>query len=107
MPAVACAPLDEALLQGFSDSVAARMGLHFPRERWPDLWRGCCAWAAAQHGGDVADCMRRWIAAAPRRDAIQALAAHLAIGETYFFREPACFDALRQRILPPLIAARR
>ena len=107
MPAIVSAPVDEALLQGFSDSVAARMGLHFPRERWPELWRSCCAWAAAVGALDPAECMRAWIAAPPQRSGIEALAAHLTIGETYFFREPACFDTLRERILPPLIAARR
>ena len=107
MATIASAPVDEALLQGFSDSVAARMGLHFPCERWPELWRGCCDWAAAAGASDAADCMREWMATPPQRDAIEALATHLAIGETYFFREPACFDTLRERILPPLIAARR
>lgn len=37
----------------------------------------------------------------------QALIRALAIGETYFFRDRAHFDLLRERILPPLIQRRR
>ncbi len=37
----------------------------------------------------------------------QALMRALTIGETYFFRDEAAFNRLRQHILPDLIAARR
>jgi chemotaxis response regulator CheB len=46
--------------------IAARMELHFPKERWPDLARGL-----------------------------------KTAGETYFFRDPESFEALRRDILPP------
>jgi chemotaxis protein methyltransferase CheR len=36
-----------------------------------------------------------------------ALAKCLAIGETYFFRDPLLFDCLGTQVLPPLIQARR
>src|SRR3990170_1598225 len=35
------------------------------------------------------------------------LASHLTVGETYFFRDHALFEALEKQILPSLIAARR
>ncbi len=35
------------------------------------------------------------------------LSRHLAVGETYFFRDQACFDAIRQTVLPELVAKRR
>jgi chemotaxis protein methyltransferase CheR len=37
----------------------------------------------------------------------RGLAQRLTIGETYFFRNDGCFDALTHEILPRLIAARR
>jgi chemotaxis protein methyltransferase CheR len=42
-----------------------------------------------------------------QHSAWQDLIQRLAIGETYFFRDPAHFDLLRTRILPPLIQQRR
>ena len=41
------------------------------------------------------------------RTGIAALGRHLTNGETYFFREPAALDALREEVLPALIEARR
>jgi chemotaxis protein methyltransferase CheR len=38
---------------------------------------------------------------------LDALIAELTIGETYFFRHPEHFDALRNRVLPELIARNR
>ena len=38
---------------------------------------------------------------------LDLLASHLTIGETYFFRDRACFDALAEHALPALIRARR
>jgi chemotaxis protein methyltransferase CheR len=45
--------------------------------------------------------MRRWMAAPASREAIESLAAHLSVGETYFFREPASFEACANAVLPP------
>ena len=98
--------LSDALLQDFCDSVAVQIGLQFPAERWSELWRGICAWAEAS-GASAQDCMRQWLDTPPTRAQIEALATHLTVGETYFFRDPASFDALATQVLPPLIAARR
>lgn len=38
---------------------------------------------------------------------VEGLIAELTTGETYFFRDRACFDRLEQELLPALIAARR
>jgi len=98
--------LSDSLLQDFCDSLALQIGLHLPAERWPELWRGVCAWADAS-GTDPQDCVQRWLDTAPSRSQIEALAIHLTVGETYFFRDPASFDALASQVLPELIAARR
>lgn len=90
-----------------SGVIVDALGLHFPEQRWPDLQRGLTA-AADEFGfSGLAECVD-WLTAAPLTPAqLQVLAAHLTIGETYFFRERNTFDVLRYQILPELIRSRR
>jgi chemotaxis protein methyltransferase CheR len=99
-------PLPDAVLEQASGFVAARLGLNFPRERWPDLERALRP-AAAEMGFSAMDAYVRWLMSAPLGTAqLELLASKLTIGETYFFREPQAFDAVRQHIVPQLVAAR-
>jgi chemotaxis protein methyltransferase CheR len=95
------------LWQRVSEFVARTTGLHFPAERRPDLQRGLTA-AAAEFGfTDGAGCAN-WLLSTPlTRPQLHALVSHLTVGETYFFREPKAFDALRGSILPELLRRRR
>ena len=98
---------DEALLLQFSNFLARRIGLHFPRPRWPDLLRGLARAAPELACTDLEACMR-WLLTTPlEQRQVEILASHLSVGETYFYREPAVFAALEQHVLPPLIAERR
>ncbi|WP_035056550.1 CheR family methyltransferase [Andreprevotia chitinilytica] len=100
-------PLDDTLLSRFAGFVADSVGLYFPPSRQNDLLRGLTA-AAADFGYANADaCMRALLVKPPSRREIELLARHLTVGETYFFREPAVFDALEQHVLPRLIQSRR
>jgi len=91
----------------FSDFIAGAMGLHFPRERWPDLQRGL-AGAAREFGfEDVSACVDWLLASSLTNVQLEVLASHLTIGETYFFRDTQTLAALSERILPELIRARR
>lgn len=90
-----------------SEFIAERIGLHFPRERRADLWRGLVG--AAQEFGfqDAAECID-WLLASPSTKVqLQVLASHLTIGETYFLRDMPTLAALTERVLPELIRARR
>lgn len=90
-----------------SRCVEAMLGLHFPAARQADLQRGLQE-AAREHGAAREDDFIDWVLAAPRdRSRVQALARHLTIGETYFFREYQTFEVLAETILPALIRARR
>ena len=101
------AVLDAGLLATVSQAVEAQLGLHYPPERWPDLERGLRG-AAAELGFDcVEKCARVLLLAKLERAQIDALAAHLTIGETYFFREPAAFASLASEVFPALAHARR
>lgn len=87
--------------------IAARLGLEFPDGRVADLERGLAeAIRRSAHGAP--EPYLAWLANVPDEDpALRRLAAHLTIGETYFFRDRASFEALEQHVLPSLIASRR
>lgn len=99
--------IQDGLWERVSEFFARSTGLHFPAERRPDLQRGLTA-AAAEFGfPDGASCAD-WLLSTPlTRPQLHALVSHLTVGETYFFREPKAFDALRERILPQLLGGRR
>lgn len=98
------AGLQTAVLNEVSDFIAARMGLHFPEERWPDLARGLGAFGREIGLESVHACARRVMKHELTVREIETLASHLTVGETYFFREPATFAALERDILPALVA---
>lgn len=99
--------LSAPLLSCLSDVLAARIGLHFPAERWGDLERGITAAASAFGMPDAKSCAH-WLLSAPlTHSQIEILASHLTVGETYFFRDRKSFEALEQYVLPALIHSRR
>jgi chemotaxis protein methyltransferase CheR len=99
--------ISETLLSPLSEFVAARMGLHFPKERWRDLTRGIHS-AAQEFDFKDAESCARWLLSSPlTQGQIETLAHHLTIGETYFFREEKALEAITGRILPDLIRSRR
>src|SRR5258708_2814211 len=98
--------LPDQLLSRFSQLIASEMGLHFPRERWPDLERGIRS-AASDFGAADGEAWLHQIFSKPlARAEIEILASALTVGETYFFREKRSFEILSERVLPSLIAAR-
>ncbi len=99
--------LPAQLLDEMAARVEERLGLSFPIERRGELARGIARAAAANHCRDAAHCAR-WLrdnAISPHQ--LAALAAHLTPGETYFWRDPASFEALRRSVLPGLVQRRR
>ncbi len=98
--------LPDLLLSGLSDFVAARIGLHFPQERWRDLERGLVAATPALGQADAESCVRWLLSASLTQSHIETLASHLTIGETYFFREKRSLEILEMQIVPELLRAR-
>jgi chemotaxis protein methyltransferase CheR len=87
--------------------IAERMGLYFPEDRWPDLAQGL-AKAAAGLGYKDPNLFTAELVSGnfgPRE--VQALATHLTIPETHFFRSPDTFAMLQNQLLPELIAAQQ
>ncbi|MBZ0090623.1 MAG: chemotaxis protein CheR [Sulfuricellaceae bacterium] len=98
--------LPAALLSRLSDVLAARLGLHYPAERWSDLERGIASAAPALGMADATSCAHRLLSAPLTHGEIEILASCLTVGETYFFREKPSFDVLEQHILPALLRER-
>ncbi|HEX4266464.1 MAG TPA: CheR family methyltransferase [Steroidobacteraceae bacterium] len=99
--------LADSLWERLSRFIAQNTGLHFPPERSADLQRGLGA-AAEEFGfADHVRCAEWVLSGALTRPQLHALASHLTVGETYFFRERRTFEALSNVILPELISRRR
>jgi chemotaxis protein methyltransferase CheR len=74
--------VSEVLLEQFSKFVAERIGLHFPRERWPDLERGIRS-AARELGFQETESFLQHVLSLPLpRNQLEILASNLTIGET-------------------------
>jgi chemotaxis protein methyltransferase CheR len=87
--------------------VTARLGLHFPVDRHADFDR-CFIEATREFRLRGPDVLLTRLESSPGIGAEwECLARLLTIGETYFFRDRACFEALERRVLPALIEARR
>lgn len=100
-------PSWDASLQRLSARVTQQYGLHYPRERWHELVRGISAATHELGCHDARECLRRLLAETEGSAHLDILAQHLSVGETYFFRDPACFRALENHVLPELLSRRR
>jgi chemotaxis protein methyltransferase CheR len=96
-------PLSDDLYLRLRDLLLARLGLHFPERRRDDLVHGLSQVARERAIPDLARLYAELAAGGP---AWEAVVQRLTIGETYFFRNDAQFAALRERILPDLLARR-
>jgi chemotaxis protein methyltransferase CheR len=99
-------PLDDGDLAMFSDFLVTHSGLHFERRTQKNLERGLANRMTALHIGnyrDYFDYLKRY---RESRGELQKLLQYLTVGETYFFRYHAHFDALR-RILSEEYASDR
>ena len=101
------AQMSPLLLARLSEFVEARLGLQFPRGRWPDLERGLRAAAPELGYADAEAGLRQLLIGPVSRRQIEILASQLTVGETYFFREGPSYTALKEHLLPALIAERR
>lgn len=87
--------------------IAGRLGLDFSRGRQADLERGLVQ-ACRTSSVSAPEAYLAWLATLPDESAEwRRLAGHLTVGETYFFRDRALFEALEQHVLPSLITGRR
>ncbi len=98
--------LDPGLLAACQRWIEQRWGLHFPPEKWRDLNRHLNLLARELNYDSAENLARSLLAETLSRQQEQQLARELTVGETYFFRDRACFQTLSQAFLAPLIARR-
>lgn len=98
---------DEGRRGAIAEQLAARLGLHFPPERWPDLLRRVATALPELGYADLAACLDGLLAGQLDQRRLEVLASHLTVGESYFFRDPEIFAALAQHVFPALIRERR
>jgi len=87
--------------------IASRLGLDFSRLRQADLERGFARALGSLSPPAVDTYLDRLASLPDDSPEWGRLAGELTVGETYFFRDRACFHAMEQDILPALIATRR
>ncbi len=99
--------LEEQISRQARTLVAARLGLDFPENRQRDLDQGFLRALRASSFAQP-DLYLNWLTTLPDGSPEWwRLAGHLTVGETFFFRDHSCFEALEQQVLPSLIASRR
>ncbi|MBF8277277.1 MAG: methyltransferase, CheR-type [Candidatus Brocadiaceae bacterium] len=94
------------LLAQASVRMSMLMGLHFPKDRQADLERILCEAAPAFGFTDVVSFVEWLISFQLQKGHIERLADYFTVGETYFFREKASFDVLKEHVLPPIIRSK-
>lgn len=82
--------------------VSLHMGLNFGPDRQPDLERGLKAAGNSLGFRDLRGFVSQLLSSPSLPEYITALAVHMTIGETYFFRENRIFEILRD-IIPNML----
>jgi chemotaxis protein methyltransferase CheR len=90
-----------------AETLSRKIGLRISTESWSDLEKKISL-AAPELGFNDIYSMFEWLeTAALSQKQVQILANYLTIGETYFFREKASFDILKDHIIPEIIDKNR
>jgi chemotaxis protein methyltransferase CheR len=97
------AELSDELYMRFRDLLLARCGLYYPERKRSDLAHGLSMALGTTSCRTLAELYADAVASGP---GWEALLAQLTVGETYFFRNGAQFDALREHILSELLERR-
>jgi chemotaxis protein methyltransferase CheR len=92
-------------LQEAKRLVASRLGLNFLSDREPELVRAISDGARSNRSLEAY--LARLAQEAAESPEWKRLTSLLTVGETSFFRDPACMEALEATVLPGLVTSRR
>ena len=99
--------LSVQLYEQARDLIADRLGLDFPERRRADLERGLARVLRSRPATTPHEVLA-WLGTLPADShEWRRVAADLTVGETYFFRDGGCFEALEQKVLSALVQSRR
>lgn len=101
------APLQTELLARLSEWATREFGLRFPPDRWNELGRGIASAALDLGIPDLAGWTETLLCGQALPEHLHAIANHVTISETYFFRHPDSFRLLETEILPERLTCRR
>lgn len=98
--------LPEAVLEDARVGIAARLGLDFRTSQSSRLERGLSAMLRTEGvpAAQAATYLQELWTLPTASPEWARLSRHFTIGETYFFRDQASFDAIRETVLPDLLA---
>jgi len=96
-------PLPNEEHEKFHDFLILHCGLHFEKRNIKMLERGLVSRMAALRIGSFSEYYAYLCKNMERRQELQKLLQLLAVGETFFFRYHAHFEALRRCVLPQLV----
>lgn len=99
--------LSETLLNDFSQFLAEKFALHFPKQKYRELERGLLNILPLFNVQNVVKLMDFLKNKSLDPDQIAIITSEFTIGETYFFRDKLVFDELQQNLLPKIIKSRR
>ena len=91
------------LLHAVNEYLSARVGLFFGDKRFSDLERDLHISAAELEYSDTRVCIEDLLSNRMNKQQLQTLVRNLTIGETYFFRDPAVFVSLEEKLIPTLL----
>ena len=97
---------DQELISRLNAVISATIGIHYGPERLVDLEKAIVLAAQDLGYGDASLFALKLFQNSISNAELQAMARHLTVAETYFFREPKAFDEL-EIVLLPLIDKRR
>ncbi|MDX1513811.1 MAG: CheR family methyltransferase [Gammaproteobacteria bacterium] len=95
--------LPESDLARLSQWLADHTGLNFPHRRFDELERRVRVAAGELGYLDYRAYVKVLLQKDERAREFAATVCHFTVGETYFFRERAAFDALERQVLPAII----
>ena len=97
---------DQELINRLNAVISTSIGIHYAPDRLSDLEKAVELAAQDLNFPDAQQFALKLFQATLNAEELQAIARHLTIAETYFFREPRAFDEL-EVVLPALIEMRR
>ncbi len=95
------------LLSAVNDFLSERVGLYFSEMRYADLERGLQSASGELKYKDPRSFLEDLLASKLSKTQLQTVVRNLTIGETYFFRDPAVFLSLEEKLLPEAIKRKK